>query len=150
MNRSLIALATIASVAVVVPATAQDDVPPAGRFQLAPGEGSGFVRLDTRTGAVSHCRQNDGVWRCEPIIDSVGLEDRLNALSDKVDRLASGLDSLSLRIDELAADVSRPTPPVVAAADDKPVGKPRRIAQAAVYRLLEMIRVIKHGSADRT
>ncbi len=69
MIRSLVILVAIASAAVVVPAAAEDNAPAAGRYQLAPGEGSGFVRLDTRTGTVSHCRQQAGVWRCDPIVE---------------------------------------------------------------------------------
>ena len=143
--RSLIVLAAIVSAAVGVPAAAQDGAPPAGRFQLAPGEGGGFVRLDTRTGAVSHCRQENGVWRCQPIMDS-GLADRLTALSDKVDHLSSGLDRLSLRVDKLAADAAAPAP----AAADQTAGKSEGFAQTVVYRLLEMIRTLKHGHADQT
>ena len=121
--RSLIVLVAIVSAAVGVPAAAQDGVPPAGRFQLAPGEGGGFVRLDTRTGAVSHCRQENGVWRCEPIMDS-GLADRLTALSDKVDRLSADLDRLSLRVDKLAADAGR------AAGSPPPATRPQASRRA--------------------
>jgi hypothetical protein len=143
-TRSLIVLVAIASVAVGVPAAAQDSAPPAGRFQLAPGDGGGFVRLDTRTGAVSHCRQENGVWRCQPIMES-GLADRLAALSDKVDRLSADLDRLSLRVDKLAVDAGAP-----AAAADRTTGKGEGFAQTVVYRLLEMMRTLKHGRADST
>jgi hypothetical protein len=142
-TRSLIVLAAIVSAAVGVPAAAQDGAPPAGRFQLAPGDGGGFVRLDTRTGAVSHCRQENGVWLCQPIMDS-GLADRLTALSDKVDHLSSGLDRLSLRVDKLTAVAAAP------ATADHTAGKSEGFAQTVVYRLLEMIRTLKHGHADQT
>ena len=146
-TRSLIVLVAIVVAAVGVPAAAQDGVPPAGRFQLAPGDGGSFVRLDTRTGAVSHCRQDAGVWRCQPILDS-GLADRLSALSDKVDHLSSGLDRLSLRVDKLATDAGAPTPALAPA--DQTEGKSEGFAQAAVHRLLEVIRTLKHGHADQT
>ncbi len=146
-TRSLIVLVTIVLAAVGVPAAAQDGVPPAGRYQLAPGDGGSFVRLDTRTGAVSHCRQERGVWRCQPIMDS-GLADRLTALSDKVDHLSSGLDRLSLRVDKLAADAA--APPAAPAPADQAAGKSEGFAQKVVYRLLEMIRTLKHGHADQT
>jgi outer membrane murein-binding lipoprotein Lpp len=146
-TRSLIVLAAIVSAAVGVPAAAQDGAPPAGRFQLAPGEGGGFVRLDTRTGAVSHCRQENGVWRCQPIMDS-GLADRLTALSEKVDHLSSGLDRLSLRVDELVTDAGARTSALAPA--DQTAGRSEGFAQTVVYRLLEMIRTLKHGHADQT
>ncbi len=149
MIRSRIALITIVSVGVIVPAAAQDAPPPAGRYQLAPGQGSSFVRLDTRTGAVSHCDQQAGVWRCEPIVES-GLKDKLSALSNKVDRLSSDLDRLSLRVDTLAADAGSPALPAAAGPGDKAADAPHGFAPAVVYRLLEMIRAIKHGHADTT
>ena len=145
--RALIALVTIVSAAAAVPAAAQDDVPPAGRFQLAPGEDSSFVRLDTRTGAISHCRQDNDVWHCRPIMDSA-LTDRLAALSDKVDRLSSKVDDLSSRVDELAVGASAPVPAPLAKAPSPAHRKPTGIAPTAVYRLLEMIRTLKHGRAD--
>jgi hypothetical protein len=143
--RALIILVTIATAAPAVSAAAQDVQPPAGRFQLSPGDGSGFVRLDTRTGSVSHCRQDAGVWRCEPILDS-GLADRLGALSDKVDRLSSDLGDLSLRVDTLAAGAG--PLPVAPVAGDKAGREPAGVAQTAVHRLLEVIRTLKHGRAD--
>ncbi len=148
--RALIVLVTIATAALAVSAVsaaAQDAQPPAGRFQLSPGDGSGFVRLDTRTGSISHCRQDAGMWRCEPILDS-GLADPLRALSDKVDRLSSDLDDLSLRVDTLAAGVG--APPVAPVAGDKAGREPAGFAQTAVHRLLEVIRTLKRGRADQT
>ncbi len=147
--RASIILAIIAATAVVVPAAAQDGAPaapPAGRYQLTPGADSSFVRLDTRTGAVSHCLpQKSGVWHCDPIMDS-GLADRITALSGKVDRLATDLGDLSQRVDGLAAGAGAPAP---AAASERTAGRPEGFAQTAVYRLLEMIRTLKHGRADR-
>jgi hypothetical protein len=145
--RVLIVLAPIAMAVLAVSAAAQDAQPPAGRFQLSPGDGSGFVRLDTRTGSVAHCRQDAGVWRCEPILDS-GLSDRLSALSDKVDRLSSDLGNLSLRVDTLAAGAG--APPVAPVAGDKAGREPAGFAQTALHRLLEVIRTLKHGRADAT
>ena len=147
MIRCLIIMVTIASAAIAVPAAAQDAVPPAGRFQLAPGQGGSFVRLDTRTGAISHCRQDNGVWQCEPIMDS-GLADRLTALSGKVDHLSAELDRLSLRVDSLATAAAAPPP--ASQADDRTGGRPAEFARTAVHRLLEMIRVLKHGHAAAT
>ena len=145
--RSLIILVAIVSAAIAVPAAAQDSVPPAGRFQLAPGKDSSFVRLDTRTGSVSHCRQVDGVWQCEPIIDS-DLASRLTALSANVDRLSADVDRLSLKVDRLAKDVGAPSP--APETGTRAAGKPTGFAQTAVHRLLDMIRVLKHGRADAT
>ncbi len=143
---SLIAF-ILASAALAVPAAAQDGAPPAGRYQLSSSADSSFVRLDTRTGAVSHCRQESGVWRCEPIMDSA-LADRLTALSTRVDHVSADLDRLSRRVDALADKAATPVPDAV--ADDRAAGKATGFARTAVYRLLEMIRTLKHGRADAT
>ena len=54
--------------------TPSDTGPRAGRYTMVPAEG-GFVRLDTETGAVSHCRRGDamsgGVWQCAAIPEAV-------------------------------------------------------------------------------
>ena len=149
INRALVSLLAIAGAAIVVPAAAEDSAPPAGRFQLTSGADSSFVRLDTRTGAVSHCRQSGGVWRCDPIMDS-GLADRLTALSDKVDRLSTELDRLSLRVDGMGAGAGTRAPAAATTADDRAGARPTGFVRAAVYRLLDMIRTIKHGRADAT
>lgn len=143
---SLIAVVALVSAAVAVPAAAQDSAPPPGRYELTSGPDNSFVRLDTRTGAVSHCRQDGGVWHCDPIMDS-GLADRLTALSGKVDHLSADLGRLSLRVDALATAGS--TPPPAADAGDGARGKPVGFAQTAVHRLLEMIRMLKHGRTDQ-
>ncbi len=145
--RCLILPLAIVSAGFVVPAVAQDGAPPAGRYELSSGPDNSFVRLDTRTGAVSHCRQERGVWRCEPIMDS-GLGDRLTGLSDKVDRLASDVDRLSRRVDRLAAGVAAPAAGQAAAAEG--TGKRKGFAQSVVTRLLDMVRTLKHGGADQT
>ncbi len=45
-------------------ASAQD----AGRYVLKDVEG-GFIRLDSQTGAVSHCRPSGSQWVCESLAD---------------------------------------------------------------------------------
>ena len=147
MIGSRMVLLAIACIAVIIPAAAQDNLPPAGRYQLAPGEGSSFVRLDTRTGAVSHCRQQAGVWHCEPIVDS-SVRSEIAALADKVDRLSADLDRLTQRVEALTADAAAPVPPAAVRPADN--GKPEGFARSVVNQLLEMIRSLKHGRADAT
>lgn len=143
-NRAFVVLVLTATAALAAAAAAQDgEPPPAGRFQLSSGDNGGFVRLDTRTGTVAHCSSSEGVWRCEPILDS-GLADRLMALSDKVERLSTDLDGLSSRVGALATGVGAP-PPV-----DEARARPSSFARMAVHRLLEVIRTLKYGRADAT
>ncbi len=53
-----------------------------GRYTMTPS-GEGMLRLDTQTGAVSHCMQDTGRWVCKSIAD-----DR-NALENEIDRLSN-------------------------------------------------------------
>lgn len=52
-----------------------------GRFAMTPADG-GFLRLDTRTGAVSHCRMGEAGLQCR-----AGADERA-ALEAEVDRLS--------------------------------------------------------------
>jgi hypothetical protein len=84
-----------------VPSPAQ---PPAqeardGRYAMTPA-GDGFVRLDTRTGALSHCRLADGALQCR-----AGADERA-ALQAEIDRLAG--ENADLRAKLAAAGAASP------------------------------------------
>jgi hypothetical protein len=67
------------------PASAEE---PAGRYSVLPSS-DGFIRVDTATGAVSHCGKRDGAWYCDVLIEDRGLiERRLDALTSQVAALA--------------------------------------------------------------
>ena len=65
-----------------VPALAQETVGEveSGRYTMERA-GEGFLRLDTRTGAVSFCGQAGGSWACNPVTD-----DR-QALAEEIQKL---------------------------------------------------------------
>jgi hypothetical protein len=134
-----------ATLAVAVPGFAAE-APEAGRYQLAPGA-EGFVRLDTRTGAMSHCTRQEGVWRCQPVIEETGLlAAELDALSAKVDGLAAALAALGARVDGLVAGVDRPGPAVTVEPASPTVE--RGVVATAVERLFALVRLLKHGRAE--
>ncbi len=86
-------VATAVLLGVAGPAAAQDAAP--GRFNIAPSE-TGFVRMDTRTGAVSHCSRRDGRWFCEPIPDvGAPAEVRLDAVEDALEELRQRVEALA-------------------------------------------------------
>lgn len=77
MTRALIVSAV--ALALAGPAGAAET----GRYVLKDVQG-GFIRLDTETGAVSHCRSLDDQWRCEPVADAqVALQDEINRLAEE-------------------------------------------------------------------
>lgn len=73
-----------------------------GRFVLRDVPG-GFLRLDSRTGAVSHCaQQDDGKWKCSPLSGDDGqlratierLQGENRSLQDKIRRLEARISQL--------------------------------------------------------
>ena len=139
MRRLLFATAVVVLFVPVVAA----DAP--GRYELAPSA-TGFVRLDTATGATSHCSEVGGVWQCQPLGETDGaLAVRLDALSAEVTRLAAALAELTARLDMLAARFDRVTPPV--AAEAPPPEARRGIIATAMERLFDLVRMLKHGAA---
>lgn len=130
---------------------AEDTAPPAvdaarvGRYTMVPAEG-GFVRLDTETGVISHCRREsaaaDAGWRCAAIPEAVLDEpDRTSALAARVDALEAEVARLKGRLD---------TPPAVSSGDpefDRAVG----VGEEVMRRFLGLMREMKgDGTSPRT
>ncbi|MBX9759616.1 MAG: hypothetical protein K2Y29_12655 [Beijerinckiaceae bacterium] len=59
-----------------------------GRYTMTPAPDGGFLRLDTRTGAVSHCRTAEGSVQCRASADERA------ALQAEIDRLAKENEDL--------------------------------------------------------
>ena len=88
----------------VAPASAEE---PAGRYSVLPSS-DGFIRVDTATGAVSHCGKRDGAWYCDVLIEDRGLIER------RLDALASQVAALTEQIAALAGRIEAPKPAPVA------------------------------------
>ena len=94
-------LAALAALAFIGPALAQDAKPGPGRYAIEPSM-DGFIRLDTTTGAVSHCNRREGVWHCDVIVeDAAGLSAEIGKLSAEVARLAGEVADLRSRVEVL-------------------------------------------------
>ncbi|HMN84628.1 MAG TPA: hypothetical protein PKA74_01380 [Bauldia sp.] len=114
---------------------AAEDVP--GRFALQPGDDGGFVRLDTRTGAVSHCGETDGTWRCEPFAEETdALEARLAGMEAEIAALRAALDTLRQQL------VRPPEPPAVTAAPPPPPPPPG-LSERLMGSLFGLVRALK-------
>ena len=72
-----------------------------GRFVLQEVEG-GFIRLDTETGVVSHCRSSENQWRCELVADAQ------SALQDEINRLAAENAALEQQLAALSQPQGEP------------------------------------------
>ncbi len=125
--------------ACVAPAYADD----AGRYALSASR-DGFVRLDTATGAVSHCRPDKGIWRCEPLAAEDGnVGPRLEALAREVAKLTAAVAVLDARV---AAIVPVESPAVTL----PPTAQRSNVVKDVVSRFLDLVRALKHGRAAAT
>jgi len=155
-----IGVAALAAV-LAAPALAQQSGGGAAVYQITPAE-SGFTRLDTRSGSLTHCRLIDGVWHCEPIDGGAGdaaaapvsdaggddttvtdLAARLEALAAKVEVLAERVAAQEAAAAAPAPEPAVPVPSPPAAA--KPAPAPAFAAQV-VARFVEMVRRLKVGA----
>ena len=98
---AIAALALSSQLAGVQPARAQDSAEPRdGRYSLQP-TADGFVRLDTRTGTLSHCRASSEGVQCRTSADERA------ALDAEIDRLTK--DNSDLRRKLAAATDQAPS-----------------------------------------
>ena len=133
------AIAAFGLVAIPAAVTlAGDPKPGAGRYELQPNE-AGFVRLDTVTGAISHCLPNDGAWTCTRL-DAPGDDGTLALFRDDIRRLDTAVADLKARLDAL-------TPPEPVAEPEAPPAVAGFVAQV-MDRFLTMVRLLKHGDAE--
>jgi len=70
-----------------------------GRYTLSPSA-DGFIRLDTRSGAVSSCTDKGAGWACYT------LPDERNALDAEIGRLQNDNDTLKARLAEQSSTVT--------------------------------------------
>jgi hypothetical protein len=118
------------------PAAADDPPPDAGRYSVLPSP-DGFIRIDTATGAVSHCGKREGAWYCDVLIEDRGLMER------RLDALTAQIASLADRIEKLAARIDRPPPPAVVPA---PVEEPGFTA-TLMRKLFVLVKGLKTAEA---
>ena len=114
---------------IIAGTAAGDDAKPTNRFAVQPSE-DGFIRLDTQTGAVSHCGRRKGVWFCEKLV-----EDK-TAIEQEIDALRGRIDALAKRVDALAARPAATPPPAQA------VEKPDFLTKV-MHRLYALVRRMK-------
>ena len=129
MGKTTLRRFLVASVIALIALPAAAQAPGAGRFVVTP-DNQGFIRLDTRTGATTHCAQEAGVWSCHPVIEDVG------ALSEALSQVDDRVAALTARLDQAVGGTN----------DEAPDHNPGFVA-TAVERLLELVRTLKHGRA---
>jgi hypothetical protein len=113
----------------------------AGRYAIQSSDG-GFVRLDTETGAVSHCRQSNGTWHCDALVQDHGaLQDQVRALSARVDDLTAAVGSLKGEIAALKA--ATPPESKLTPEEERELDKAMGLAERLMKRFFDMVRDLK-------
>lgn len=151
MSQRALPVLVFAATALAVLGTAWAAEPAKPHFTIDSSR-SGFVRLDTQTGAVTHCSATKGKWTCDGILAAdANLGLRVDALAVEVARLAASTAALTARVEQLAtngaaARVSQggTAQPAVTA---QPVAR-KTIADRIVGRFLAMVRLLKHGKGE--
>lgn len=127
------------------PAIAENVNSSAGRFQIAPDR-DGFVRLDTMTGAVSHCHKREGTWRCDALAEErTDLDRDISLLRQEVAVLRAELSRLTGRLGATAQD-SVSTSAELQIPGGRQIDQPeksRSFVEQVMYRFLEMVRQLK-------
>ncbi|MFI5409049.1 hypothetical protein [Kaistia sp. UC242_56] len=136
------ALAETPTASPLPPAAA--DVARPGRYTMVPAEG-GFVRLDTETGTVSHCRRGDAgsgsVWTCAAIPEDVlSRPDPAVALSAQVTELEHEVADLRARLEDVEG---RANTRAVAPTGDPELDKALNFSEELMSRFFGMVREMK-------
>jgi hypothetical protein len=171
MHRPILFLAALLSLPIAAsgqdaPAAGQDATTsgqgasaPSGRYQIAPDD-DGFVRLDTRTGAMTHCGKREGAWRCDVLAEERSdLDRRLDALAGKVDALSAEVARLAGRLATVEArpgtstapspDARLPAaPPPETRAED--FDEALSFAERLMRRFFDLVRELKSEAPTRT
>lgn len=115
------------------PALAEE---PAGRYSVLPSS-DGFIRVDTATGAVSHCGKRDGAWYCDVLIEDRGLiERRLDALTSQIAALSGQIATLAARMAEAKPAAPQVPPPPATASEGG-------FTDTLMHRLFVLVRGLK-------
>ncbi|WP_370675690.1 hypothetical protein [Pleomorphomonas sp. PLEO] len=111
MRAILAALVAFGTLVSVTAASAQA-LPADEGYSLQPAVGD-YLKIDRRTGDVSHCSARDGAWSCQLI-----AEDR-KAYEDRIAELEAENDRLSKHIAELEAQNKKALAPLLDKEDEQ-------------------------------
>lgn len=122
------------TVALVIPAASYAQAPQQNRFQLERTE-SGVVRLDTQTGAMTLCHEENGTLTCRM------QPDERAAYEEELDRLEKRVTSLEERLSQ--------TPPTALPTDEE-VDKSLSIMEKFMRRFMAIVgEFIDEREADK-
>jgi hypothetical protein len=137
----LFALVLSLSLATVAAASAQTAAPDSenGRYSFNPVAGS-VLRLDTRTGQVSHCSRSDAGWACKAVPDErSALESEIARLQGENATLKKELLARGLPVPGVSSpSAAKPEEPELKLPSDAEVDKMVSFLEKVWRRLIEM------------
>jgi hypothetical protein len=100
--------ALLLALGLAAPASAQAPAESdAGRFSMTP-VADGALRLDTRTGRISHCRKDSAGWTCTSVADErAAYEEEIARLQARLARVEAELAARSALTPPSDADLDR-------------------------------------------
>lgn len=136
--------ADTAGQATTAPSTT-DTAARAGRYTMVPAEG-GFVRLDTETGSVSHCRRGDasagGVWQCAAIPEDVIAKPEADQPGDDVAALRREVADLRARLDAVERRAMA-SAPAARGSGDPEMDRAMNFSEELMRRFFGLVREFK-------
>lgn len=127
-----------------------DAGPRAGRYTMVPAEG-GFVRLDTETGAVSHCRRGDavsgGVWQCASIPEAVIAKPQAEEKgADDNAVLRREVADLRARIEAIERRTAVAAAPPASGSGDPELDRAMNFSEELMRRFFGLVRELKQDA----
>ncbi|MQV97146.1 hypothetical protein GHK50_00385 [Sinorhizobium medicae] len=134
--RQIVAMFALGSAfGLIAPAAAQEASP--GRYSMQKSE-TGFARLDTETGEVSLCRENNGELVCRMAADErAAFERELDLLSDRIEALERAVES-----GETAAKPPLP--------DEEEIDRAMSIMERMMRRFMGIVKEFEGDGSDST
>ncbi len=110
-----------------------------GRYAMSPTV-DGYLKLDSRTGAVTHCQRDGTAFRCTLV------PDERNALQDEIDRLSR--ENAELRSRVASGGAAPPAPPAGAPPSTGPSDQDIDRALTLMERFLRRFKDIMREPED--
>lgn len=146
MTRSLI-VGTFCSLLLATSALADD-----GRFSIKPA-GDGFIKLDTQTGALTHCRQLEANWTCKILNDQTGdLSASAEQVLEDAAKIKQENKALRARVSQLEEKLAKleKEPGQVKLPSDQDVEKIMGFFERLMERFLEFAKKVQDQPGEQT
>lgn len=123
-----------------------------GRFSIKPA-GDGFIKLDTQTGALTHCRQFEANWTCKILNDEAGdLSASAEQILEDAAKIKQENKTLRARVSQLERKLAKleKAPEQLKIPSDQDVEKIMGFFERLMERFLEFARKAKEQPGEQT